>query len=324
MSKNKKISRFKFLKLSAASIAAAGASALAFNSDRLLNPTNEKDNNAQALVDDTKNIFLKFGTCSHTLLYVMNREFGYTKANEEFASDPLAGGIMNTQHQCGMLWGATLAVGAESYRRNRDVNQAIPKALTATQYLVESFRKRAKSVNCNDITGCDFSNKFDVAKYMLKNLPGGFTNVICVNLSEKWAPEAIQSAKEGLSHPIKELPQSTVSCASVVAKALGASNEEAVMVAGFAGGIGLSGNACGALGAAIWLNTLAWCRENPGKSGYGNPDAAKILKAFKIETGSEFLCSRICGKRFKTVEDHSEFVNNGGCDKVIKMLVNAS
>ena len=74
------------------------------------------------------------------------------------------------------------------------------------------------------------------------------------------------AAGEGLAGAMTGLPGRPLSCASEVAGKMGASDEEMTMVAGFAGGIGLSGNACGALGAAIWMKTLAWCREHPGKT----------------------------------------------------------
>ncbi|MCJ7691672.1 MAG: C-GCAxxG-C-C family protein, partial [Clostridiaceae bacterium] len=143
-----KMNRLKFLKLSAAGAAAAGVSALLINSGRLFTAMNTRENNSKTIPPDTKNTFRKLGACSHTFFYILNREFGYSKENEERASDPLAGGLMNTQHQCGMLWGSTLAVGAESFRRHNDCGQAIAIAITATQRLVESFSKRAKTVNC--------------------------------------------------------------------------------------------------------------------------------------------------------------------------------
>ena len=228
-----------------------------------------------------------------------------------------------TQNQCGMLWGSTLAVGAESFRRHKNHGQALAMAITGTQYIVESFKKRTKSVNCRDVIGIDISNKFDVVEKMLKSLPGGFSNMICMNLAEKWAPEAMQSAKEGLSDEQTDIPQLPISCASEVVKKMGASDEEVVMVAGLAGGMGLSGNACGALGAAIWMNTLDWCRKNPGQSGYANPNTKKILNAFYGVTGSEILCPKISGQYFKTIGDHSEFIKNGGCNKLISVLASS-
>jgi len=269
---------------------------------------------------DAKKAFSKCGACSHTFFNLLNREFGFPKKTEEIASDPLAGGLMMTQNQCGMLWGATLAAGAESFRRFKNHNQALAKAVIGAQHIVESFTKRATSVNCRDIIDCDIENQFEIVNFMLKSLPGGFNNMICMNLAEKWFPEAVQSAKEGLSTKQTDLTQLPVSCASEVVKKMGAGNEEMVTVAGFAGGIGLSGNGCGALGAAIWMSSLKWCRKNPGKSGYENPRSKEILKAFYDATDSEIVCTKLSGQNFKTIGDHTEFIKNGGCDKLINVL----
>ncbi len=319
MKTKRKMDRRKFLKLSAAGAAVAGSAAIIMNSGRLFTTTHSLAGNLKMVPPDTKKIFCKYGTCSQTFLYILNREFGYLKEVEGLASDPLAGGLM-LGHQCGMLWGSSLATGAESFRRYSDHGLATAKAITATQHIMKSFSKRAKSVNCRDIIGFDFSNKFNVAKFMLKSLPSGFTNMVCMNLAEKWAPEAIQSAKEGLSYEPTNIPEQPLSCASEVVKKMAGSDEEMVMVAGFAGGMGLTGNACGALGAAIWMNSLEWCRKHPGITGYSYPNTTKIVKAFSEVTGSEFLCHRISGQCFKTIEEHTEFIKNGGCDKLIHTL----
>jgi len=276
----------------------------------------------RSISQDTKKIFLKCGACSHTFFFILDREFGYPNETEEVASDPLAGGLMSGQ-QCGMLWGSALAVGAESFRRHADRGQAIAAAITTTQRLMGTFSKRAKSVNCRDIIGCDFSNKFGLVQLILKIiLQGGFTNSTCFNLAEKWAPEAIQSATEGLSRAQTDLAQLPISCASEVARKMGASDEEISMVAGLAGGMGLSGTACGALGGAIWMNTLAWLRKHPWETppSFNQKTTTRILKAFHAATGSEFLCHRITGQYFKTINEHTEYVKNGGCNKLINVL----
>jgi hypothetical protein len=281
--------------------------------------------NSQTIQQDAKKVFLKCGACSHTFFYILNREFAHPKETEERASDPLAGGLMCGQ-QCGMLWGSALALGAESFRRHDDRDLAIASAITTTQQVMGSFSKRANSVNCRDIVGIDFTNTFGMVKFMLKAfLHGGLTNTVCFNLAGDWAPEAIRSATEGLSQAQTDYPQPSISCASEVAKRMGASDEEAVMVAGFAGGMGLSGHACGALGAAIWMNTLDWYRKHPGKTppSYNKENTTRILKAFNDATGSEILCHKITGQRFKTINDHTEFIKNGGCDTLINALAQA-
>jgi hypothetical protein len=264
---------------------------------------------------DTKKVFLKKGACSHTLFYILNREFGFIKGNEEGASDPLAGGIAQEGYQCGMLWGAALGAGAESFRRNEEIGKAIVYAITAAQHILESFVKRTKSPNCSVITSCDFNSKFGLTKFFIMGKP-----ITCLNLADKWAPEAIESAKAGLSMQPEDLPQLPISCASEVVKKMGANNEEIVMVAGFAGGYGLSGNACGALSAAIWMKTLSRVKEQNYKYTLSDPYLEKIKEAFFEVTDYKMECWKICGQKFDTINEHTEFIKNGGCNKLIDTL----
>ena len=263
----------------------------------------------------TKRVFLKLGTCSRTFFYILNREFGHPKEMEEHAIDQLAGGIMQQGYQCGMLWGASMAVGAESFRRSDNASQAIGIAIKATQHIMESFVNRAKSIECQDITETDFSNKWSFAKYFFT---GKFLS--CYKLAEKWAPEAIKAATEGLSLEQDDLLQQPISCASEVVKKMGASDEEMVMVAGFAGGLGLSGNGCGALAAAVWMTILELVRKENWKSSFSDPVTENILKKFYEVTDYEMECHKICGKHFKAIDEHTEFIKNGGCDKLINVL----
>ncbi len=280
-------------------------------------------NNSNKVKLNPRKVFWKCGACSHAMFHLLNYEFDNPKEVEERASDLLAGGIAGKGYQCGMLWGGALAVGVESFRRYNDHNQAITTAITAAQHLVESFTKRTKTVNCRDISGVDWENKLDFAIYLVKTIMRGFIYSPCFNLIVKWTPEAIQAANRGLSEKPVQHNQPCISCASEVVKKIGASDEEAVMVAGFAGGIGLSGNACGALSAVIWLKMLDWHKKHPGKTPafFDNQEAKKILRAFYIETDSEMICNKICGQRFKTIDEHSQYIRNGGCEKLIDTLV---
>ena len=275
--------------------------------------------------NDAKEVFRKCQTCSRTFAYLLNREFGHPKKQEEVALNPLAGGITNRGYQCGMLWGASLAVGAEAFRRNKNLDQAISTAIIATQHVMNSFMERTQTSNCKEIIGYDLNSFFGMAKFMLKVTLQGMNNSHCFNLAEQWAPEAIQAAIEGLSDEHAQSIQKPVSCASEVVKNMGGSDEEMVMVAGFAGGLGLSGNACGALSAAIWKKMLDWCRDNPDKDPpfFNNKTAKRILNSFNEITGSEMLCSTICNKKFKSIEDHTNYIKNGGCKNLIYNLSNS-
>lgn len=266
-----------------------------------------------------KRTFIKKGTCSRTFFYILDREFGHPREEEEKAIDPLAGGILQQGYQCGMLWGTSMAVGAEALRRNNDPDWATGVSILVTQHIMESFVKRTSSIECEDITECNFSNKKSFMKYMLS---GKFVN--CFKLAGRWAPEALNAAYEGLAQERTENPQQSLSCASEVVRKMGATDEEAAMVAGFAGGLGLSGSGCGALAAAVWKNALILNKKQPGKSAGYDPNTDLTLKAFFEETNYEMQCEKICGQRFETIEEHTEFIKNGGCSKLIKVLADTA
>ncbi|HNW29401.1 MAG TPA: C-GCAxxG-C-C family (seleno)protein [Spirochaetota bacterium] len=271
----------------------------------------------KSIEGDIKKEFMKKGSCSQALCFFLDREFGCQKAEGERAADPMAGGILLQGHQCGMLWGSSLAAGAEAFRRFGDSGRATAAALSATARLMKSYSGRTGSVNCRDVCGHDFTRKIELFAFMVKFIL--HINRDCLELADRWVPEAIRSASEGLSAaPAYALEP--LSCASVAAKKMGAGDEEAAMVAGFAGGLGLSGSGCGALAAAIWMRSLAWCRENPGKTAYNNPYAKKTLKAFFGKIGTEMSCRAITGRRFETLDDHTKFIRDGGCEKLIGVL----
>jgi len=273
-------------------------------------------------LNDTKQVFKESGTCSKTFFHLLNREFGHQRDrdSEETAADPLAGGLMQKGHQCGMLWGASLSIGMESYHRCKLPDGAITLAIETTKQVTESFNKEAGTLNCRDITKCNMESFFGMTKFMIKIMLKGMDNSTCFNLAEKWTPEVIETVKKGLRQDENKEYALALSCASEVVKMMGGNAEEIVTVAGFAGGLGLTGSACGALSAAVWMNSLKWSKEHPGKSAWSNPMAKKTLKAFLTETDSEMLCHKICGQLFKTTEDHTKFIQNGGCSRLINTL----
>jgi len=271
-----------------------------------------------------KKAFMKCGTCSSAMFHLLNQEFDNLSETEEKACDLLAGGIAQKGHQCGMIWGASLAVGVESLKRHSDKNDAIASSITASQYIVESFEKRTKTVNCREISGIDWENKLDFALYMAKTILQGFVYSPCFKLIDKWTPEAIQAANKGFAGK-KIYSKNCISCASEVVKKMGASEQESIIVSGFAGGIGLSGNGCGALSAAIWYKMLDWAKKNTGKNPafFNNQDVKSLLRSFYIQTDSEMLCRKICGKQFESIDEHSDYIRSGGCKNIIEALANS-
>lgn len=271
-----------------------------------------------------RQVFWKCGACSNAMFHLLNHEFENSRPREEKASDMLAGGIAQKGHQCGMLWGGSLAIGTEAFRKYDNKDKAKAASIHASGLLAQSFYKRTKTVNCSDISRVDWENKYQRFFYMIKTFAHGFVFSPCFNLIVKWAPEAAQAAKTGLAENINFTSQ-CIGCTSELVRKMGGTEEESVMVAGFAGGIGLSGNACGALAAAIWYKMLVWGKDNEGKAPlyFDNPDVKNVLRAFYIQTDSEMLCKNICNRRFNTLDEHTEYIRNGGCNHIIEALAKA-
>ena len=252
---------------------------------------------------------------------VVDDSFGHPMKLEEGAVLPLAGGLMQNGYQCGMLWGAALAAGAQAYRLFGPGPQAETEAVIAAQRLVEAFRARNKHINCSDIIEMNWkgsSNRQMMAQVFKFFLKGG--PVACFSMSASYARAASNEISQTLSEKHIDAPCSPVSCAAVLAHKLGASDQHAVMAAGFAGGIGLSGGACGALGAAIWIIGMNSSQENGGKPGYDNPLAVAAVERFLESSDYEFECEKIVGRKFENVADNAEYLRAGGCSKIIAAL----
>ena len=231
---------------------------------------------------------------------------------------PFAGGIANQGYQCGMLWGAALAAGAQAYRLFGPGPQAETEAIFAAQRLVESFRADTNNeINCLEITDINLQGNTqvrDVLKFLFKGGPIG-----CFRMAARYAPEAFSEINAALSEKHIEEISPPVSCAAMLAQKMGVSEMHMVMAAGFAGGIGLSGGACGALGAAIWITGMNR-PEEPVGFNVMDSWAGDMIERFLKSTDYEFECSEIVGRKFENIGDHAGYLRDGGCSEIIEAL----
>ncbi len=241
----------------------------------------------------------------------MNRAFGCPAKPEEHGAAPLAGGIVRNGYQCGMVWGSALAAGAEVYRCLGAGPRAETAALAAARRLVESFRAQNGAVDCFELTGTDFGSKAQTWKYLASG-----TAIGCFRMAARFAPVALAEIRAALGAAPADAPPAPVSCAALAATSLGASDLHEVMAAGFAGGVGLSGGACGALAAAIWLDAMG----GGGSYGAAEARATRIVERFLQASGHAFECYEIVGRRFADVADHAAFLRGGGCARILEAL----
>jgi Putative redox-active protein (C_GCAxxG_C_C) len=256
---------------------------------------------------------------------VVDDSFGYPLKPEEHAVSPLAGGLVGNGYQCGMLWGAALAAGAQAYRLYGAGPQAEAAAVMRAQRLVEAFRQRNRHIDCSELTEMNWNeaarwqDSKQVLKFFLKGGP-----IACFSMSASFARIAFGEIQDASAGEPPKSPQPPVSCVALLAQKMGATEMQTVMAAGFAGGIGLSGSACGALGAAIWLNGLSANERAEGTPTSGdfmnNPQAAAVIEKFLASADYEFECAKIAGRRFENAEDHAAYLREGGCSGIIEAL----
>jgi hypothetical protein len=248
---------------------------------------------------------------------VVDGSFDFPMEPEERAAAALAGGIMQHGYQCGMIWGATLAAGAQAYRLHGAGPRAEAKAIIAARGLLESFRAQNRHTNCLEITEVDRSSStMEMIKYFL--IRGG--TIKCFRIAVKYASTGLGEIESALSGRDIEVPTPPVSCSALLAQKMGVSDMHALMAAGLAGGIGLSGGACGALGAAIWVAVMKSVEERGAKVSFKSPEAAEVIDRFVKHTDFEFECLKIVGRKFENIGDHSAYLRDGGCSELIEDL----
>ena len=232
---------------------------------------------------------------------------------------PLAGGLMQHGYQCGMLWGAALAAGARAYQLHGPGPQAETAAVIASQSLVDAFRARTKNeIDCSEVTHMNWqeaNQALPILKFFIKGGP-----VYCFRMAAGYAPEAFNEINNTFLENQFKVPSSPVSCATMLAEKMNVSEMHAVMAAGLAGGIGLSGGGCGALGAAIWIITMDSGEIEMDGFEYKHPKAQALIDRFIKTTDYEFECSKIVGRKFDDVGDHAAYLRDGGCSNIIEEL----
>lgn len=235
------------------------------------------------------------------------------------------GGLMNFGYQCGLLWGAALAAGAQAYRVYGPGPRAEWEAVRITQQLAISFRERNKNqIDCYEIAEMNFQGSNEarqILKFLIKGGPIG-----CLWMAAGYTTQAYTEIYTLLADKSEQTPSSPVSCAAMLVEKTGMSSLHPVMAAGFAGGIGLSGGACGALGAAIWVISLKHIQAGGSKMLWISEEfqsrANHAVEQF-IEIADDFECSKIVGRQFTSLDEHANYLEAGGCAENIQLLAAA-
>jgi hypothetical protein len=147
----------------------------------------------------------------------------------------------------------------------------------------------------------------------------------CYSRAVAYAKAAFDDIDRSLSEDNLQATGPPVSCAAMVAQKMGASELQRVMAADLAGGIGLSGGACGALRAAIWITGINRLQRQGPTLDHKNreTETEDVMDRFLTCTNSVFEGRQIVGRPFEHIGDHAAYVGAGGCSKFIDALAAA-
>jgi hypothetical protein len=247
---------------------------------------------------------------------VVDDSYGYDLGPEEHATTPMAGGLAQLGYQCGQVWGSALAAGARAYDLFGGGAAGQAAALHASGRLIARFGRSYGSVNCSDLIGMEWK-EIDLAHFAKYVARGG--PVKCFSMTAGFGKATRAEIDAALAEERPAGAALPVSCAALLAERRGASERHATMLAGFAGGVGLSGEGCGALGAALWLAALDETRRG-GNVDLMNPRHMAVVEKFLGAIDGGFECAAIVGRKFADPQEHAAYVAAGGCARILDVL----
>jgi C_GCAxxG_C_C family probable redox protein len=284
--------------------------------------------------DLAKYWWLQCVACSEASMTTQMRGFGFDEPVYEQALHAFSGGFMHLGHACGLLTGAALATGYLAREIFDDDETRATSALYTTIQLARAHPELTGSVNCREITEVDLTNLSGRLRYLREG-----KGRMCGRLHLKWSPQAHGLIDKALTEFEDDRPERACSNCAVktlngVANSVDMEEEDSVLVAGFAGGMGLLGNVCGALAAGVYALSVSQYLE------HGNEKRdSRIKGSFQELTGASFrgpatelrlafvdrfeseLCIHITQRQFEDIVDYSAYIEQGGCQEVIEFVI---
>ena len=266
--------------------------------------------------------WLRCVACSEASLTTQMRGFGLKEPVYEQAIHAFSGGFMHQGHASGLLTGAVLAAGFVAQDRFDDDETRAGAALHAAIQLATVFPEHSGSINCLEITKTNLTNLFGRLHYFKKG-----QGRMCGRLHLKWAQEAHQLIDKSLLEYEKNSNVSVCNNCSVrtmqkLESSIGIKAGASLLMAGFAGGVGLSGNVCGALAVGAYAMSIIHQLDRKQKKRdsiirgsieevFGTNyrgSLTRLRRKFVLQFGSE-LCVDIIGRHFQDAEEHFKFLD---------------
>lgn len=101
--------------------------------------------------------------CAQSVLTAYSQQCNYKLEDVLAISSGFGGGMGSMQHTCGAVTGAFMVLGCLTNKDNNEINKSIQK-------FSKIFINELGSLDCGDLTGCDFSTTEGTTKFTNNNI----------------------------------------------------------------------------------------------------------------------------------------------------------
>jgi len=108
--------------------------------------------------EHAKELFLGGNNCAQSVLLSFAEDVGYSKELALKVSAGFGGGMGREQETCGAVTGAIMVLGILKGERASDNDELKSKTYAAVNELLNQFKNDFQSINCRELTGCDFGS----------------------------------------------------------------------------------------------------------------------------------------------------------------------
>lgn len=107
--------------------------------------------------------------CGESVLHTVAEFAGVASVDVPLVATGLCSGLSRTCGPCGAVMGAVLAVnlvhGRNAPAKTDAAEQELENCYARVQHVVEGFREEFGSINCYELTQCDFGNPEDKKRF---------------------------------------------------------------------------------------------------------------------------------------------------------------
>ncbi|MHA2168757.1 MAG: C-GCAxxG-C-C family (seleno)protein [Candidatus Kariarchaeaceae archaeon] len=282
-------------------------------------------NDVNILVKETKKVLSKTQNCCLCHIMPIQSLYDVTETDLRKAVTGLAGGLNNNGSTCGAIFGGSINFALiQEATDNQEIHDV--DLLRAVNDYVSLFSETFGSASCKDITALNLRSRIGQLQLLLP-----WKKNKCLKQAE-FGIKHIMTTKIPNSEPIEF---SVDHCSTKVwdeIKRISGYEDHYLerMSKVFTGGIGLSGNVCGALSAVIMYLGVKYRKLGIGSNQSGSSKSSyarlrnatnEIIEAF-IDEFEGLECRIITNEQFTDIDEFHKFRSSVGCERVYDFLFN--